>query len=211
MLQRTFGWAWRKSTALLSTGFTSCVLIWRTGRRRNTGLSINSHWMVLPKTTSFKSVTFLVICLMLWPTALAWGSLQKTEMTMITETPAIKVIQVDSQSIPNILRSRSSPIAYVFLFDSLTGGWWVNACGETNLNGRYQWLRAKGRSPRRRGIHWRPAAGPSFYLKTTKMTLQPAQKSNQHWVPQLTIVLDFFFYKKSSNTQTTPSDVTQEL
>uniref|UniRef100_A0A3Q3VL84 Fibrinogen C-terminal domain-containing protein n=1 Tax=Mola mola TaxID=94237 RepID=A0A3Q3VL84_MOLML len=53
-----------------------------------------------------------------------------------------------------------------------TGGWWFNSCGDTNLNGRYLWLRAKGRSIRRRGIHWKPGAAPSFYLKMTKLTVR---------------------------------------
>ncbi|KAL3047137.1 hypothetical protein OYC64_021377 [Pagothenia borchgrevinki] len=57
---------------------------------------------------------------------------------------------------------------------SYTGGWWFNACRETNLNGRYLWLRAKGRSMRRKGIHWKPGTGPSYALKTTKMTLRSA-------------------------------------
>ncbi|KAK1896437.1 Angiopoietin-related protein 3 [Dissostichus eleginoides] len=57
---------------------------------------------------------------------------------------------------------------------SYTGGWWFNACRETNLNGRYLWLRAKGRSMRRKGIHWKPGTGPSYSLKTTKMTLRSA-------------------------------------
>ncbi|XP_030289882.1 angiopoietin-related protein 3 [Sparus aurata] len=55
-----------------------------------------------------------------------------------------------------------------------TGGWWFNACGETNPNGRYLWLRAKGRSTRRRGIHWKPGTGLSYYLKMTKITVRPA-------------------------------------
>lgn len=55
-----------------------------------------------------------------------------------------------------------------------TGGWWFNACGETNLNGRYLWLRAKGRSMRRKGIHWKPGTGPSYSFKMTKMTVRPA-------------------------------------
>ena len=58
--------------------------------------------------------------------------------------------------------------------DPLAGGWWFNACRETNLNGRYLWLRAKGRSMRRKGIHWKPGTGPSYSLKTTKMTLRSA-------------------------------------
>lgn len=55
-----------------------------------------------------------------------------------------------------------------------TGGWWFDPCGETNLNGRYLWLRAKGRAMRRKGIHWRPSTGPSFSLKMTKISIRPA-------------------------------------
>ncbi|XP_018552153.1 angiopoietin-related protein 3 [Lates calcarifer] len=55
-----------------------------------------------------------------------------------------------------------------------TGGWWFNGCGETNLNGRYLWLRTKGRSVRRKGIYWRPGTGPSYSLKMTKITMRPA-------------------------------------
>ncbi|XP_029285551.1 LOW QUALITY PROTEIN: angiopoietin-related protein 3 [Cottoperca gobio] len=57
---------------------------------------------------------------------------------------------------------------------SYTGGWWFNACRETNLNGRFLWLRAKGRSIRRKGINWKPGTGPSFSLKMTKLSLRPA-------------------------------------
>lgn len=55
-----------------------------------------------------------------------------------------------------------------------TGGWWFNACGETNLNGRYLWLRTRGRSVRRKGIHLRSSTGSSYTLKMTKMTIRPA-------------------------------------
>nr|XP_020458453.1 angiopoietin-related protein 3 [Monopterus albus] len=55
---------------------------------------------------------------------------------------------------------------------SHTGGWWFNGCGETNLNGRYFWLKGKGRSVRRKGIHWKPGTGPSYSLKMTKITLR---------------------------------------
>ncbi|XP_020489394.1 angiopoietin-related protein 3 [Labrus bergylta] len=55
-----------------------------------------------------------------------------------------------------------------------TGGWWFNACGDTNLNGKYMWLRAKGRSMRRKGIYWKPGTGPSYSLKATKITVRPA-------------------------------------
>lgn len=53
-----------------------------------------------------------------------------------------------------------------------TGGWWLNVCGEANLNGRYLWLRAKGRSMRRKGIYWKPGTGPSYSLKAVKITIR---------------------------------------
>lgn len=115
LLQMTFGWACRKSTALLSRGFTSCVLIWRTGRRRDTGLNISSHWRVLPKTTSFTSLTSLVICLMPWPTAPAWGSLRRTGIPMTTKTPtATAVTQVDTQRTPKCPMITFFLIGYAF-------------------------------------------------------------------------------------------------
>ncbi|KAM4629243.1 angiopoietin-related protein 3 [Polymixia lowei] len=55
-----------------------------------------------------------------------------------------------------------------------TGGWWFNACGDTNLNGRYVWLRAKSRSLRKKGIQWKSGTGASYSLKTTKISIRPA-------------------------------------
>lgn len=60
-----------------------------------------------------------------------------------------------------------------------TGGWWFDACGEINLNGRYLWLRSKGRSMRRKGIHWKPTTGTSFSLKTTKISVRPASSASE--------------------------------
>eukprot|EP00064_Thunnus_orientalis_P015011 superscaffoldBa00002706_g15060 len=58
---------------------------------------------------------------------------------------------------------------------NFTGGWWFSGCGETNLNGRYLWLRARGRSVRRKGIYWKPGNGPLYSLKMTKITIRPAR------------------------------------
>ncbi|XP_036378511.1 angiopoietin-related protein 3 [Megalops cyprinoides] len=55
---------------------------------------------------------------------------------------------------------------------SYTGGWWFNACGETNLNGKYIWVRPKGRTERQRGIYWRPGSGNSYSLKSTKISIR---------------------------------------
>ncbi|KAG7242340.1 hypothetical protein INR49_024016 [Caranx melampygus] len=59
-----------------------------------------------------------------------------------------------------------------------SGGWWFSGCGDINLNGRYLWLRAKGRSIRRKGIYWRPGTGPSYSLKMTKITMRPASTAD---------------------------------
>ncbi|KAM8850446.1 angiopoietin-related protein 3-like isoform 2-T2 [Spinachia spinachia] len=52
-----------------------------------------------------------------------------------------------------------------------TGGWWYNACGDTNLNGRYFHMRPKGRSDRRRGIQWKPAQKTYYSLKRTQISV----------------------------------------
>ncbi|KAK5919081.1 hypothetical protein CgunFtcFv8_023006 [Champsocephalus gunnari] len=54
-----------------------------------------------------------------------------------------------------------------------TGGWWYNACGDTNLNGRYFHMRPKGRSDRKRGIQWRLDRKASYSLKFTQISLYP--------------------------------------
>ncbi|KAG7487653.1 hypothetical protein MATL_G00025720 [Megalops atlanticus] len=55
---------------------------------------------------------------------------------------------------------------------SYTGGWWFNACGETNLNGKYIWVRPKGHTQRQKGIYWRPGSGNSYSLKSTKISIR---------------------------------------
>ncbi|XP_032388008.1 angiopoietin-related protein 3 isoform X2 [Etheostoma spectabile] len=56
-------------------------------------------------------------------------------------------------------------------YTGTAGGWWFNACGETNLNGRYFHMRPKGRSDRRRGIQWRPGQKASYSLKLTQISV----------------------------------------
>ncbi|XP_069020759.1 angiopoietin-related protein 3-like [Embiotoca jacksoni] len=52
-----------------------------------------------------------------------------------------------------------------------TGGWWFNACGDTNLNGKYFHVRPKGRSERKRGIQWKMSRKASYSLRFTQMSL----------------------------------------
>ncbi|KAK9538877.1 hypothetical protein VZT92_004021 [Zoarces viviparus] len=59
-----------------------------------------------------------------------------------------------------------------------TGGWWFNACGDTNLNGRYFHMRPKGRSDRRRGIQWKPGQKASHSLKFTQISVHPVASPN---------------------------------
>ncbi|XP_043820068.1 angiopoietin-related protein 3 [Dromiciops gliroides] len=58
--------------------------------------------------------------------------------------------------------------------ESYSGGWWWhNVCGETNLNGKYNKARAKGKPERRRGLYWKSHKGRLYSLKTTKMLIHP--------------------------------------
>ncbi|TRY91947.1 hypothetical protein DNTS_035447 [Danionella cerebrum] len=59
-------------------------------------------------------------------------------------------------------------------FGKLESGWWFDACGDTNLNGRYAWMRSRARHQRRKGIYWRPPKGSSYTLKSTKITMRPS-------------------------------------
>ncbi|XP_066547930.1 angiopoietin-related protein 3 [Amia ocellicauda] len=61
--------------------------------------------------------------------------------------------------------------------ENYSGGWWFNACGDTNLNGKYIKVRAKGRTERRRGIYWKPGRGNHYSLKSTKITLRPSPEA----------------------------------
>ncbi|XP_067094977.1 angiopoietin-4 [Osmerus mordax] len=54
----------------------------------------------------------------------------------------------------------------------LTGGWWFDACGLSNLNGIYYTM---GRNIRKlNGIKWHHFRGPSYSLRFTAMMLRPA-------------------------------------
>ncbi|XP_076869795.1 angiopoietin-4 [Brachyhypopomus gauderio] len=54
----------------------------------------------------------------------------------------------------------------------LTGGWWFDACGLSNLNGMYY---TAGHNIRKlNGIKWHHFRGPSYSLKSTTMMIRPA-------------------------------------
>uniref|UniRef100_A0AAY4ETB1 Fibrinogen C-terminal domain-containing protein n=1 Tax=Denticeps clupeoides TaxID=299321 RepID=A0AAY4ETB1_9TELE len=54
----------------------------------------------------------------------------------------------------------------------LTGGWWFDACGLSNLNGIYYTV---GHNVRKlNGIKWHHFRGPSYSLRSTAMMIRPA-------------------------------------
>ncbi|XP_074121871.1 angiopoietin-related protein 3 isoform X3 [Sminthopsis crassicaudata] len=62
---------------------------------------------------------------------------------------------------------------YLTCPESYSGGWWRhNGCGETNLNGKYNKARSKGKPERRRGLYWK-CHNRLYSLKTTKMLIHP--------------------------------------
>ena len=76
-----------------------------------------------------------------------------------------------NKGIDEYLSSSISCITCNFCY--LPGGWWFNACGDANLNGRYFQMRPKGRSERRRGIQWRPIRKANYSLKFTQISVHP--------------------------------------
>ncbi|KAM8798055.1 angiopoietin-4 [Eudromia elegans] len=54
----------------------------------------------------------------------------------------------------------------------LSGGWWFDACGLSNLNGVYYPARHHVR--KLNGIRWHRFQGPSYSLKGTRMLIRPA-------------------------------------
>nr|XP_013806289.1 PREDICTED: angiopoietin-2-like [Apteryx mantelli mantelli] len=57
----------------------------------------------------------------------------------------------------------------------LSGGWWFDACGLSNLNGVYYPARHNIR--KLNGIRWHYFQGPSYSLKGTRMLIRPAEHS----------------------------------
>uniref|UniRef100_K7GF58 Angiopoietin 4 n=1 Tax=Pelodiscus sinensis TaxID=13735 RepID=K7GF58_PELSI len=54
----------------------------------------------------------------------------------------------------------------------LSGGWWFDACGLSNLNGIY--YPAKHNVRKLNGIRWHHFQGPSYSLKGTRMMIRPS-------------------------------------
>ncbi|KAJ6655862.1 hypothetical protein lerEdw1_004632 [Lerista edwardsae] len=54
----------------------------------------------------------------------------------------------------------------------LTGGWWFDACGLSNLNGIY--YPARNNLRKLNGIRWHYFQGPGYSLKSTQMMIRPS-------------------------------------
>ncbi|KAG8133872.1 hypothetical protein E2320_011622 [Naja naja] len=53
----------------------------------------------------------------------------------------------------------------------LTGGWWFDACGPSNLNGMF--YSAGQHHGKINGIKWHYFKGPSYSLRSTTMMIRP--------------------------------------
>nr|4ZFG_A Chain A, Angiopoietin-2 [Homo sapiens] len=60
----------------------------------------------------------------------------------------------------------------------LTGGWWFDACGPSNLNGMYYPQRQN--TNKFNGIKWYYWKGSGYSLKATTMMIRPADFGNSH-------------------------------
>lgn len=78
----------------------------------------------------------------------------------------------------DVLMGKCSNSNYVSLcslnaLSFLGGWWWHDACGENNLNGKYNKPRAKTKPERKRGICWKSQNGRLYSVKSTKMLIHP--------------------------------------
>lgn len=167
--------------------------------------------MVRSGTTPFTSRISLEICPTPWATTRAWCSAPRTGIMTNTRTPAVPTTTQVQQictclfSCDGINESLSSSISCTTCnFFHLPGGWWFNACGDANLNGRYFNMRPKGRLERRKGIHWRAGPKASYSLKFTQISVQPVASPRTASPTSASSDIGVFQWSCSDNLQRIP-------